>query len=1411
MSLMRGNIYVYGVNDDESVNLTEVLVQDEGTLKIYMSVYHESFEEQERIRKIWDTVPIKLKKTKKVVASENANVNNVAEQIHGDYWRRIDIGSTAKFATNIPNVTYAAKIATAIRYLKNYSKCVNVQTGAVLTANDAVVSDVRRYALVNDMCNTYGVQGTYYTKNGMMIALQMQTPYVTIQLQQYDPEEYPYSCFGACKYVEVKGGTSKTKIKQVAAPFTKELLGFDFEESVAQAVEGDVFLLYNDMEEVIAAHPDKDYRWVRNRKYEIATPENFESILKEYYAYDGIIAIDTETTGLNINYLSRQGLGAQLTGICMSMRPGEGHYFPLQMHNMENLCGGDHQYFMARYMRKFLTTHKFVTHNLHFDWKVFYIYEIDLNVVFDTMVAFAVTEKLKNATFEIGLKALSHNLLNIDQLSLSDFVKNGDWSKSGMSFADLPFELCRCYAPADADMTISLYNYIKQTKLLESYGAEYIAALETQFGKVVAYSEFWGYHVNVDAIPKMQQETTDEMTEIYNKMVKLVGHDFNPASSQQLCKIFDDMGLPLPDSGKRSTSKDVLKELAEMTDCNDQPLYPIAAYLHKYRQLQGIISNFLKRKDEFLSVDDTIFPTVRALGARTGRCSVTEPNYQSYNDVVKKNITPRPGFKMWDSDFSQIEYRTLSSMAHEQMLIDAFADPDMDYHTLQASRMFKVPYASVTGDIRQQAKRINFALPYGMGDESLGANIFGKRCKENTIRAAELRDLYFEGQDNIRNFFDVVRADGVKNGYTTTLFGRKRFYPKGSASVSKIRRQAGNAVIQGCLHGDTYIQTKELGIVKIKDAANNRLHVWDGNAWTVGDVLYSGKKQKCIVHFTNGMTMITSPIHKFLVCSNGKKNFVACQDLVGTKYSKSPSRVVVNPHYVPSNCNLEGITHINFDDSTVTVFNDTQKLRKYIMGMWNSNGDYNTDLNSCILTFIGAYAQDVSADVQKALLFFGVRSKFKQQKVSSNSAVVYNLTINKNDIRKFYTLIDDEVNDKELLRYLLQQTNTANCITVRDVEITDEYIDMFDVCNTERGYYVADGVVTHNTAADIYKIACVRVFDMIRSKGWLGKVLMCGFIHDEILGEVSDEINFGEFIACWKGAFEVPIEGFCKLYAGFGIGNSWYQAKKQDLHPLFIQELVDNKPTVWDPHNDADKYINDTVINGFKKHKVRRVANYLVSKEAQGNVIKPIIGSYLTEAVQDYMARMLQQDKEKLIQEITEAIGHTPTENEILAVTDKKIAKTAKPMGLKNLQDWLKVFCKMQNIDYTTIKILAAEDMKVKNNENSQKQDESVNNIAVNVPEMTSETYIKTMVQTFGICVDEVNKRIYVNATLFNVQQAKYFVETFCKDVGYFELWLVSGIESAQTQIVCTHKYIEGSSWINVQAYIQQIIQFRGI
>lgn len=460
---------------------------------------------------------------------------------------------------------------------------------------------------------------------------------------------------------------------------------------------------------------------------------------------------------------------------------------------------------------------------------------------------------------------------------------------------------------------------------------------------------------------------------------------------------------------------------------------------------------------------------------------------------------------MFDADYSQIEYRTLVALAKELKLAELFKDPDTDYHTLMASLMYGVPYASVTPQMRGDAKSFNFGIPYGMGFKSLAILLTGMCGPSQVEEAKEKYELYFKDQPNVRKFFNNVKEMAQVNKYTKTYWNRYRYYSftdkDGNISNSKkaaALRQAGNAIIQGCLHPETKIQTLEYGIVEIQDVVNQHLHVWDGDKWSNGDILYSGKKRKCIVKFSNGQEFICSPIHKFSVIrydkdisevSNGKR-FVECKDL------KAGIRV---------DCNKK---------SSLTVKNQVES------------------------------------------------------------------------------------------------------VFVESVEITDDYIDMYDVCNTDGGYYVADGIITHNTAADIFKISVARNFLWIRNNNLLGDVLIVNMVHDEQLMEINcDKINTLAAVRDIVRNMEFKVNGFPPLYIGAGFGMSWKSAKGKmaEIHPNLAEQFsneaqgmsllsdcsVDNKEVL--------KYYDDRVYQ-FRLDKVKQ---YLEDSNNFGKDLHPVIGNLI--------------------------------------------------------------------------------------------------------------------------------------------------------------------------------------------------------
>lgn len=947
-----------------------------------------------------DMIKSKILYDKKVVEGEDnkgiylkeQNISVISEYEQGYDYRRLDIyKQSRKFKTNITNREFCTRVAGAIFY--------TLENGELQNNSDGLLSLDKGYF---DISKTKKVEkegfNSYIYSKWYIEELRLSNKFINMSLSVFEDDVDNSPIYQGVYFKELqqkdKFGNilSYTPIKTLVYGLDEDVLGIPYVSKITEDVNSSLVFMYNNMDEVIQAHPHKNGSWIKDRNYVIVDDDNLEEVINEFLQYDGYIAFDTETTGLNINFKSRVGEADQLVGVVLSKEVGTGYYFPLQHKYIKNLCGGDHFYFMERYMRPILTQKKIIGHNISFDWKVAYIYDINTNFVYDTMLALGVTKRYEDPDTSLSLKDSVKNFFGLDMWELSDFVYGGNFTNSGITFADLPYDLVKDYAPTDADMTLSLYYLFENMKLLDKYEARKVFDIEVNFAKVAGYSTFWGYRLNIDNVPIMLEETERIMKEEYQKMKELVGYDFNPNSPQQLVKImFDELKIEVIGDKPSTDKKKVLIPLSKRTNADGSLKYPFVKYLLDYRDANKLFTGFLNKIDEYATKDGFIFADLRPLGTDTGRCSVKDPNYQSYNDVIKKNIIPRNEYIMFDCDFSQIEYRVLASLAKQQNLIEAFEDPDLDYHSYQASRMFNVPYSLVTKSLRQQSKGINFGLPYGMGDESLGAAIFGERSPENTSKARLLRRKFFEGQENIQEFFEKVRGEGVTKGFTKTYWGRRRYYNKSKFTSNEIRRQAGNHVIQG-------------------------------------------------------------------------------------------------------------------------------------------------------------------------------------------------------------------------------------------------------------------------TAADIYKIACNRLWNRIVKEGWLGKVLFNAFVHDELVIEIHKSVDMFKFMKAWREEFQLEVEGFCKLYAGAGVGFSWYEAKKQDLPPQFIDRLI-NQVGKFEWDEDIYKFYN-YVKEDYELFKYEKVRDYLLSEENQGEVIKPAIYSLLVEIVG------------KIAKE----------RNDLPFIENGKVS-------CKSLDDYLTVFCSHYNIDKGKINI----------------------------------------------------------------------------------------------------------------------------
>lgn len=510
-------------------------------------------------------------------------------------------------------------------------------------------------------------------------------------------------------------------------------------------------------------------------------------------------------------------------------------------------------------VRDILEKCNILAHNGSFEYKVSLLYNIDLNIKEDTMLMHQLMYKFRSTTSNKGepsnLKYLTKVEFGIDQLDLKDFFVNYKEDNKGtvrntksstIDFSYMDYEGTKAYGPADGDFTLQLYKIYGKDLKSNHKDMEYIYNVEVVVSMAIGYMEFYGLRIDEEKIEKARNKSVEDMMllehkirkianytspkedEIYSKLMEAINNKestkdkklslfgelreeidnssnvLNLNSPAQVSGLFYDiLKYPCKD-GDRSVGKKVIKSLTKAKNSDGSPKYPAVGLYREYKDLSSLVTKFFGKLPDFMYPGGFFFSSFGQISTATGRMSCSRPNSQQLPKSVTKIIVPRDNYIISDADFSQIEYRTMTALAMEAHLIEQFRDPDSDFHTIMASVMYQVPYASVTPEMRSSAKSFNFGIPYGMGLKSLSILLFGDSTPEHVEKAKELYELYFKDQPNIRKFFERAKETASVYKFNTTYFNRVRAYSfvdaEGKFSEAKkamALRQAGNFIIQG--------------------------------------------------------------------------------------------------------------------------------------------------------------------------------------------------------------------------------------------------------------------------------------------------------------------------------------------------------------------------------------------------------------------------------------------------------------------------------------------------------------------------------------------------------------------------------------------------------------------------------------
>ena len=350
-----------------------------------------------------------------------------------------------------------------------------------------------------------------------------------------------------------------------------------------------------------------------------------------------------------------------------------------------------------------------------------------------------------------------------------------------------------------ATSLFNLYEIIgdklKKEGLIDLY-----ADLELPLNDVLFDMEQAGFKVDREALSAMSADYEKRIDLLNSEVISLAGESFNVNSPKQLGAIlFEKLGLKSRKRNKTktgySTGADILESMKDE--------HPIIPAILEYRRIQKLYSTYVKGFEPLIDKKTGLVHTCfNQTLTSTGRLSSKEPNLQNIpvrdkegREIRKIFISSFDGGKIAGADYSQIELRLLAHFSGCEPLINAFKSGG-DIHALTASQVFGVPLDSVTKEMRQSAKAVNFGIIYGISDYGLA-----EQLKISPKRAGEYIKKYFEMYPSVKEYMDKNVEFARKNGYVQTLLGRKRYIREINSPNFNLRsfgeRAAMNMPLQG--------------------------------------------------------------------------------------------------------------------------------------------------------------------------------------------------------------------------------------------------------------------------------------------------------------------------------------------------------------------------------------------------------------------------------------------------------------------------------------------------------------------------------------------------------------------------------------------------------------------------------------
>ncbi len=413
---------------------------------------------------------------------------------------------------------------------------------------------------------------------------------------------------------------------------------------------------------------------------------------------------------------------------------------------------------------------------------------------FDTTVAHYLVQPENSHEVE----RLASSLLGYECIPYESLLESKGKGKGKCVITDVPIELLKDYACEQADMVLRLKSALSEQ--IQTLGMENLLHdVEFPLVEVLADMEKTGVKLNETVLNDYKLVLSEQLQHLEKEIYTLAGTEFNISSPVQVGEVlFErlkiDEKVKKTKSGRYSTSEDVLQSLKGKN--------PIVEKILNVRGLRKLLSTYVEALPQLInSRTGRIHTTYNQAVTATGRLSSTNPNMQNIpvrsdeGREIRKAFIPAEGNVFFSADYSQIELRLVADLSGDETMIKAFNE-GADIHTLTASRIYHESLEEVTSEQRRRAKTANFGIIYGI-------SVFGlaQRLEIPRAEAKMLIDGYFSMFPKVREYMDSAIEKARKDGYVTTLLGRRRMLPDINSRNPVVRgfseRNAINAPIQG--------------------------------------------------------------------------------------------------------------------------------------------------------------------------------------------------------------------------------------------------------------------------------------------------------------------------------------------------------------------------------------------------------------------------------------------------------------------------------------------------------------------------------------------------------------------------------------------------------------------------------------